>query len=177
MSIVRSRSLLRRIASGPLDATGLSRWRFTTAATRFAKRLARCHGLAPWRFTSLLAWRHGDSPVNSVNPHGASPWHPWPSGRPFVAGTVNVQRDKLVASSELSHRLDSGGSRLSNFLFLVEAREPGAHPAAIINLYRHSTLAYSSDNFGKQVWCCSEAGINESSTESFLQPWSDYRPG
>ena len=35
------------------------------AATTNCKRLAECHGLAPWRFTRLLAWLHGHSAVSS----------------------------------------------------------------------------------------------------------------
>ena len=46
------------------DATGLSRWRFTIAATTNCKRLARCHRLAPWRFTCLLAWPQGYSAIS-----------------------------------------------------------------------------------------------------------------
>ena len=70
------------------------------AATKICKRLARCHGLAPWRLTCLLAWPQGYSairceretsrgkPVASLAPqvgrmwqatstsNGTSPWHP-----------------------------------------------------------------------------------------------------
>jgi len=112
------------------DATGLSRWRFTIAATSNCKRLARCHGLAPWRFTCLLTWRQGYSAISCERETstGQARGILGPPSRPYVAGTVNLQRDKPVASSEFSHSLGRARFPALQTLFFLEARKPAAHP-------------------------------------------------
>ncbi len=134
-------STLAATVKTPRMPTGLSRWRFTIAATKICKRLARCHGLAPWRLTCLLAWPQGYSAISCERetsrgkPRGIL----GPPSRPYVAGNVNLQRDKPVASSESSHSLGRARfSRASNSRRTQFATE-GKHEASLGKRNRHDS--------------------------------------